>query len=108
MYKEEFLYPMRMPHNCEVNKVSFRTTEAIKEVTFNGSSTYFERMMPCSLYHPQPDEDETVTLYISRAYMSNQVFVYRLNPTTNEIFLENLSFNVSILDELNSFDFPES
>lgn len=44
-----------------------------------------------------------VSLYISRAYRPNQVFVYVKVPP-GRIFLDNLSFNVSVTDEPIGFD----
>ena len=45
--------------------------------------------------------------YISRAYTSNEIFVYCKNVLDEKLYLENLSVNLSIIDGLNSFDFIE-
>jgi hypothetical protein len=53
------------------------------------------------------NEEINVSLFISRSYLSNQVLVYLRDPLDGRIHLENLSTNVGIVDELNSFDFVE-
>ena len=67
---------------------------------------YHERVVLCHTKHVSPFKGERF-LYISRAYRSGQVFVYRRDPWDEKIYLENLYTNVSIVDELNSFDFIE-
>jgi len=52
------------------------------------------------------EEGNSHYLYISRAYQSNQVFDIP-DGSHQIIYLENLSINVTIKDELNSFDFVE-
>jgi hypothetical protein len=51
--------------------------------------------------------DEDSHVYVSRAYKSNEVFVYLEDDLEEKIYLENLYVNVSIVDELNSFDIVE-
>ena len=106
-YEDEFLYPMRMPQLCSLRKISFRRREVAKKVT-KKLSGYFERVTLCRSQHPGPSRKDDTQLFISRAYMSDRIFVYRLDPTSNRLYLENLSINVSIVDELNSFELPEN
>ena len=88
---------------CHEQKVSFRTLDGIRE---SDGKLYRERMTSC--YCILPDAlHGIIQLYISRAYSSNRVFIYARNSSDGRIHLENLSTNLSILDELNSFDFVE-
>lgn len=101
-FKEEIDYPRQgSTYNCVEKEVSFRTGEAIEGAT---GKTYHENMIPCHIYNKLNTND---ILYISRAYRSLQVFVYRADPSDGKIYLENLSFNICVVDELNSFDFVE-
>lgn len=97
-------YPYGLNFACFKEKVSFKTTEAIAEAA---GKSYYERMIRCRSTYIAPLESDTSFLFISRAYLSNAVFVYRENPIDKKIYLENLSTNVSIVDEINSFDFVE-
>jgi hypothetical protein len=104
-FKDKVKYPPPTSgHGCRERKISFRTEEGVTEVA---TKSYYERMTPCYLTHVDPREGESVRLFISRAYLSNQVLVYRRDSADAKIYLENLSTRVSILDELNSFDFVE-
>jgi len=42
--------------------------------------------------------DEEVYFYISRAYAKNRVFVYSIDDSGQFLYLENLSFNISVMD----------
>jgi len=101
-FRDKIKYPRRKAHPCHEEYVSFRTAEGV--IAAAGKS-FHERLMPCQ-FTPIDSEEESF-LFISRAYMSNQVFVYRRDLGNGKIYLENLSSNVSIVDELNSFDFVE-
>lgn len=102
-FKDKINYPLPNPHICEERLVSFRTSEGIKEAA---KKYYYERMTLCESTYVNPSLGDSF-LYISRAYKSNEVFVYVLDRTDNKIYLENLSTNISVADELNSFDFVE-
>lgn len=112
-------YPVEeSSHFCRMGKVSFKTREVSEETKKN---SYYERMILCPLEsvdrteehsylnveHVDPNNKKSVLLYISRAYQSNQVFVYLYNFSDQKIYLENLSTNICVVDELNSFDFVE-
>jgi hypothetical protein len=58
-----------------------------------------------SKYEDPPNEN--IEWYISRSYFSNAVYVYIRDPYNGKIYLENLSFNIGVVDELNLFDFVE-
>lgn len=88
---------------CRKEKVSFKTEEGVK---LAAGKSYYERMTYCYT-RSLVDGKELSFEYISRAYRSNEVFVYRRDTSNQKIYLENLSTNVSIADELNSFDFVE-
>lgn len=103
-FEDNTVYPeKRNSHACKMKEVSFRTKEALDAA--NGRS-YRERMIFCNSRYVEPD-NEPIFLYISRAYLSNQVFVYQHDLSDGKIYLENLSTDISIVDELNSFDFVE-
>lgn len=100
-FKHELPYPDGWPiHSCEVKELSFRTTAALGEAS---GMSYYERMTHCTFR----DATGESYLYISRAYLSSQLFVYLLDPADGKLYLENLSTNISIVDELNSYDFIE-
>ena len=46
--------------------------------------------------------------YVSRAYKSGQMFVYRYDSQSGKIYLENLSTNVSIIDPDDEESYAES
>lgn len=85
---------------CTRRKVSFRTVEGIKNAA---DTEFYERMIFCGSTSLGPGN--VLILYISRAYLSNHVLVYQ--GSRHAIYLENLSANISVVDELNSFDFIE-
>lgn len=102
-FAERIRYPQPTTSACSKEEVSFRTVEAITKAA---GKPYFERMTLCRLEYENFREGKCF-LYISRAYLSNAVFVYRRDPTDGKIYLENLSTNISIVDEINSFDLVE-
>jgi len=105
-FKDEVDRQRHSPHPCYKKEVSFRTPEAMKQAA---DRSYHEQMSLCFSTHGRPlqSQKHESFLYISRAYRSNQVFVYRQDREDERIYLENLSYNISIFDELNSFDFVE-
>lgn len=102
-FKDIIEYPPKEFYPCELREISFRTAEAIREA---GHRRYVERMTLCRSIYVDSDEGDSL-IFISRAYISNQVFVYEFDSLDNEVYLENLSTNISIVDELNSFDLIE-
>ena len=101
-FENEIMYPENIPYDCSIQEVSFRTVEGLRETA---GRIYHERMMFCSVEYSSLLGGGSF-LYISRAYRSNEVFVYHRN-SDGMIYLENLSSNVSVADEINSFDFVE-
>ena len=104
----DFINKVRYPfaastHSCFFRKVSFQTQNAKKE---EAGVAYYELMTLCNLSWIDRRESDRF-LYISRAYKSNAIFVYRDAPSPGKIYLHNLSINIDIVDELNSFDFVE-
>lgn len=83
-------------------EVSFRTEEALVQ---SAGESYRERMMICFLR--TIDFNIPTSVYISRAYESNQVFVYSQDFLDQKIYLENLVVNVSIVHEPLSFNFDD-
>lgn len=90
-FKFEITHPRREPHPCSVEKVFFETTNGVKEAA---GKSYWERMTMCY--------STNRLYYISRAYKSNQILVYRRHSSDDKIYLENLSFNISLVDESQS------
>ena len=86
-----------------MREISFKTADGIKEAA---GKTYHERMTSCVCRALDPDED-VASFYLSRAYISDHVLVYTKRNSDGKIYLENLSTNVNIVDEINSFDFVE-
>ena len=87
-------------------EISFRTEPARRKA---GRRSYYERVTRCdSKTHVNADSGgEQDLLYVSRAYLSNAMFVYHHVFTDGRIYLKNLSTNVGIVDELNLLDFFE-
>ena len=92
---------------CEFRVVSFRTAEAVE---YAAGNSFYERMIPCvsRLTNARSKKKSLAYFFISRAYTSNHVLVYQFDPSNGNIYLENLSSNVPIVDELNSFDLVEN
>ena len=63
-------------------------------------------MILCPSVYKYPEKG-IGSLYISRSYMSNRVFVYLQDPVDGNIYLENLSDNIGVIDEIYSFNFIE-
>lgn len=107
-FKNKIRYPNTEPYPCDEQKISFKTAEGVEEARISGKS-YHERMILCliSMFIDREETESFTDLFISRAYKSNYVFVYIRNPSNGKIYLENISSNISVIDELNSFDFTE-
>ena len=93
------------PHQCHRRKVAFASAEALERPP----PLRYERMALCectSMSQPLKGEPRN-EIYVSRAYMSNQVFIYRKHPTSRKYYAVDLLTDVSIVDEVNSLDFPE-
>lgn len=102
--KDSFTYPDPfLTSPCKMEEVSFKTADGIKE---SMGKSYFERMTRCYSTAEEIDGKRDF-LYISRAYKSTEVFVYRRLASDENIYLENLSTGMKIIDKLNSFDFLE-
>jgi len=86
-----------------MEEVVLRTADGIRE---SAGVSYYERMItcPCGLLNP---EHGIVNFYLSRAYMSTQIFVYLRDRENGKMYLKSLNTNVFMVDELNSFDFVE-
>lgn len=106
-FKDKLKYPPLTTNPCFEREVSFKTVQGIKEAA---GKPHYERMLLCSseYAHGQVGGKRFSHLYISRAYRSNEVFVYLYDHTDKKIYLENFSTNIAIVDELNSFDFVEN
>ena len=91
-----FRYAQHAPQACRKEILSFRNTDVINHHLLVGQS-YYERMTICSCKHFSHNV-VVDDVYISRAYKSNQVFVYRRDPANKKLFLDNLSTNISIVD----------
>lgn len=102
-FKDKIRYLQFPEHPCYLETVSFRSEEGVKK---SYGKLYRERMTLCHSLFINPLMRESF-MYISRAYRSNQVFVYLRDPLDQKIYLENLSINLSVVHELNSFDFVE-
>lgn len=105
LYAAKIKYPH--PGNirtCDEIEVSFRTKRGSAKAA---GVTYYERVVLCYSVLANRRRKKESFLYISRAYKSNQVFLYRFNPSDRKMYLENLMTNINIMDELNSFDFVE-
>lgn len=103
-FKNQIDYPHIITYPCYKEEVSFRTEEGMKKAA---GKSYVEQMTRCHSMISGFPEIEDASIYISRAYLSNTVFVYRRDSNDGKIYLENLSVNISVVDELNSFDFVE-
>ena len=102
-FADKIQYPENLPSRCSEKKISFRSVETLAE---GGTESFYERMTQCYSEYLELSQGPS-HLYISRSYLSNSIFVYRRDPYDRKIYLENLSTNISIVDELNSFDFVE-
>ena len=103
LLKDEIEYPKQSTStSCSETEVSFKSTEA-KDMT--EGRTYKERIIECESRYVS--RIEKISLYVSRAYLSNVVFVYRRDSLDHRMYLVNMLSDVSITDELNSFDFFE-
>ena len=102
-FADKIQYPENQPSRCYEEEISFRSIEALEEA---GTESFYERMTQCYSEFLEPPEDPS-DLYISRAYLSNAIFVYRRDPYDDKIYLENVSTNISIVDELNTFNIVE-
>ena len=103
-FRGKIRYPGQVAYSCDEREISFRTRDARNKA---GKKSYRERMIHCHTGYVKPQEGENL-LYVSRAYKSNEIFAYSYNPSDAKYYLENLSTDVSIIDELNSFDFVEN
>jgi hypothetical protein len=98
-FKEMVRYPQPNVYSCNEEEVAFRIAEP-------DGRTYTERMMRCSFTYVNPLKGQHF-LYISRAYKSDHVFAYIRDPADQKLYLEVMCTNVTVVDELNSFDFVE-
>ena len=73
-------YQADEPGQCSELEVSFRTQK-------DNGKKFYELMAPCLIVGYEGIE---TYLYISRGYMSKQVFVYREDPVNDAIYLENV------------------
>lgn len=90
-----FKYPTRVnAYAVFEDQISFRTTDAnLRSV----GKEYHERIVVCPVRII--DSSHQTRVYISRAYKSNEVFVYLRDPSDGRLYLENLSVNVGIVHE---------
>ena len=99
-------YPDKDPDFCYVHEVSFKRTRDEEKGAESAPRSFYERLLPCRFPKVWPRNEEAI-FYISRAYRSNQVFVYSRDPESRKIYPRNISTDVDIVDELNIFDFVE-
>lgn len=106
-FQTEIEYPrrvLRAINPCLLKEIVFKTEAGEAEAA---NTSYHERMIPCYSTYKSPRVARSI-LYISRAYTSAQVFVYRPDSVNgNKVYLVNLSTRVEVVDELNSFEFVE-
>jgi hypothetical protein len=95
-FKDRVSQPQEaLPVACQREKVSFRRAEALAPTA--GKSPYYELMLRC--YAQVPNSNTPGLFLVSRAYNPNEVFVYTSDPHSDEIYLDILSTNVSIVHE---------
>lgn len=92
-------YKFGFPSPCREMEIAFKTPRATEEVA---KKLYSERMTSCHTI-----EGENI-FYFSRSYLSNAAFVYRRDTSSEKIYLEALSSNLGIKDELNSLNLIEN
>lgn len=93
-FKEKVKYLReKQPVSCTKRYISFRTVNARDEVA---GKLYFEFMAQCDVVMVNGTDG---FYFISRAYNSNQVFVYSYNNPDGKLYIENLSTNVNIVDD---------
>lgn len=93
--KIRYPQPATNGNPCHRLEVSFRTEQARKELR-NISEKYYEWMTPCKARDVYTDKE--VYFFISRAYVSNQVFIYDVGDSFGTVYLENLSTHISVID----------
>lgn len=102
-FKDKFAYPILENRyreiRCYETVISFKTEEAIRQAADN---IYSERMTKCRTV--SLDTNAEVSLYVSRAYITHQVFLYRRDPSDQKIYLENLTVDLNLITDYNFFD----
>lgn len=95
-FKGEIAYYSKLHgrNGCYYQKITFQTEDAKREAARSGE--YCEWMIYCRAQVISTKAE--AHFYISRAYHSNRMFVYRYDLRRSEVYLENLSTHVSILD----------
>ena len=102
MYFKTKIKYAQSAHNedpCQYIEVTFRTAEA-KRVLEMAPQNYYEWMIVCEAKKVTTTDEEGIHFFISRAYASNQVFVYSADYKNGVVYLENLSTNVSVIDDI--------
>ena len=92
-FEKEVPRKFGFPSPCSEEEIAFKNSKATRRV-------YHERMTSCR------STDGEIIFYFSRSYLSNGAFVYRRD--TEKIYLEALSTNLGIRDELNSLNTIEN
>jgi len=81
-------------------KISFYKDDSKTE---DDGIIYEEWMMGCMV--KRMFTENNITYWLSRAYRSNQLFVYKYDFQRDKIFIDNLSVNVRLVrDEIDSED----
>jgi hypothetical protein len=100
-FEDRIEYPKPLiSFTCYELEVSFRTEEGMRRAAGN---SYREFMIRCESTL-RNSHAEKISIFISRAYRRNQVFVYSPDSDGAErgvekVHLENLSINVAVVDE---------
>jgi hypothetical protein len=93
--KFAYLSKVHRRDECYYQEVSFQTSDAKREAARTGK--YYEWMIYCKAQTVGSNTE--AHFYVSRAYKSYEMFVYRAVTPSYAIYLENLSTNVSIVDD---------
>lgn len=96
-FKDEIVYISRPQRrdDCSKRRIFFQTPEGESDAARTGE--YEEWMVYC-LGKRIADKAE-INILVSRAYQSGHMFVYRMVPPNYHAYLDNLSSNVSIIDD---------
>ena len=105
-FADRVQYPSRVSYNTNqdfwyTEKVFFRTAEGSDE---GAAEFYKEFVLPCNADTASEEEE---VFYISRAYNPYEVFVFAKDPRNDQLYLENLVTNVSVVHERYHFGHVE-
>jgi len=84
-------------HSFVDENISFRTEEGMEKAAGN---SYNELVLECNV---NTTKDDQTVFYISRGYNPNQVFAFIKDDFDDDLYLENLFADVSIVHERYNF-----